>query len=204
MSALSNLLCSCHTNKTNLADELVLWSHLDEFLAENATEADYLIPALQLTQDLFGYLPEPAIDKIAAAFDMSFSAMAGLISFYSHFTTKPRGQHTIRVCLGTACYVRGGKTLLKSLKQKLGIDVGETTEDRQFSLTVGRCFGACSLAPVMIINGEIQQRVKPSHLGPILAQYRQQNLSETENLPETAELETKETMTLPEKPEANP
>jgi NADH:ubiquinone oxidoreductase subunit E len=83
----------------------------------------------------------------------------------------PRGRNLIRVCLGTACYVRGGMQVLEAIKKELGIDVGETTEDREFSLEVARCFGACGLAPVITINDKVHHRVKPARIGDVLAQY---------------------------------
>ena len=98
--------------------------------------------------------------------------MAGVVGFYSFFTTVPRGKHLVRVCLGTACYVRGGKPVLQALKDALGVEVGETTSDRMFSLDVGRCFGACGLAPVIMIDQDVHQRVKPSKVGKILDRYR--------------------------------
>ena len=104
--------------------------------------------------------------------------MAGVVSFYSFFSTTPRGKYMVRACLGTACYVRGGKDVLDSLKNELGIDVGETTEDQLFSLDVGRCFGACGLAPVIMINDDVHQRVKPSKIGEIIAAYTTDNEGE--------------------------
>jgi len=100
--------------------------------------------------------------------------VAGVVSFYSFFSTVPRGRNLIRVCLGTACYVRGGMAVLDSLKKELGIDVGETTEDREFSLEVARCFGACGLAPVLTVNDIVHHRVKPARINEILAQYASQ------------------------------
>ena len=105
------------------------------------------IPVLQIAQAMFGYLPEEALKKIALALDKPYSEVAGVVGFYSFFTTVPRGKHLVRVCLGTACYVRGGKQVLAALKDVLRIEVGETSSDRLFSLDVGRCFGACGLAP---------------------------------------------------------
>ncbi len=96
-----------------------------------------------------------------------------MVGFYSFFTTVPRGKHLVRVCLGTACYVRGGKQVLAALRDLLRIEVGETTPDRQFSLDVGRCFGACGLAPVIMIDDDVHQRVKPTRLARILDGYRQ-------------------------------
>jgi len=98
--------------------------------------------------------------------------VAGVVGFYSFFSTVPRGKHLIRVCLGTACYVRGGKQVLDSLKQELKIDVGGTTDDRIFSLEIARCFGACGLAPAIMIDDDVLQRVKPTKVRGILEQYR--------------------------------
>lgn len=140
-----------------------------------------LIPILQETQVLFGYLPETALRRIAEAQNKPYSEVAGVVTFYSFFSTVPRGKHVIRVCLGTACYVRGGKEVLEAIKDNLEIDVGGTTSDRLFSLEVGRCFGACGLSPVILIDDEVHQRVKPSTVAKILASYRESNLSEGEN-----------------------
>ena len=95
-----------------------------------------------------------------------------MVGFYSFFSTVPRGKFLVRVCLGTACYVRGGKGILDGLKKELGIDVGQTTEDRVFSLDIGRCFGACGLAPVIMVNDDVHQRVKANGLADILDSYR--------------------------------
>ena len=144
---------------------------LDEVLAQYKDKPGALIPVLQLTQGIFGYLPKEALKHISLKMNKPFSEVAGVVSFYSFFSTVPRGKNLIRVCLGTACYVRGGNRVLESIKHKLGINVGETTPDRQFSLEVARCFGACGLAPVITINDEVHHRVKPNKIGDVLAQY---------------------------------
>jgi NADH:ubiquinone oxidoreductase subunit E len=131
-----------------------------------------LIPVLQIAQGLFGYLPEEALKRISAALNKPFSEVAGVVSFYSFFTTVPRGKHLVRVCLGTACYVRGGKEVLQSLRAALNIEVGETTSDRVFSLDIGRCFGACGLAPVIMVDDDVHQSVKPAKIAKILERYR--------------------------------
>jgi NADH:ubiquinone oxidoreductase subunit E len=112
------------------------------------------------------------LKRIALGLNKSYSEVAGVVSFYSFFTTTPRGKHLVRVCLGTACYVRGGKRVLDTLKQKLKIDVGETTEDRQFTLEVARCFGACGLAPAIMIDEDVHHRVKPNKMDLVLSKYR--------------------------------
>jgi NADH:ubiquinone oxidoreductase subunit E len=126
---------------------------------------------LQIAQGLFGYLPEKVLKHIALAMGKSYSEVAGVVGFYAFFSTHPRGKHVIRVCLGTACYVRGGKLVLEALKDELGIEVGGTTADGQFSLEVARCFGACGLAPTIMIDEDVHQRVKPLKLRAILEQY---------------------------------
>jgi NADH:ubiquinone oxidoreductase subunit E len=155
------------------ATEEELLARLDEVLAEYSHVPGALIPVLQIAQALFGYLPETALRKISAALGKPYSEVAGVVGFYSFFTTVPRGKHLVRVCLGTACYVRGGKQVLAALRDVLRIEVGETTPDRQFSLDVGRCFGACGLAPVIMIDDDVHQRVKPTRLARILDDYRQ-------------------------------
>jgi NADH:ubiquinone oxidoreductase subunit E len=163
------------------ASESELLDRLDEVLKEYADQPGALIPVLQIAQGIFGYLPESALRKIALALNKPYSEVAGVVGFYSFFTTVPRGKHLVRVCLGTACYVRGGKQVLSALKDLLRIEVGETSPDRVFSLDVGRCFGACGLAPVIMIDDDVHQRVKPARLSRILDQYRQQEENGGEN-----------------------
>ncbi len=148
-------------------------AQLDDVLKQYAHVPGSLIPVLQIAQAIFGYLPEEALKKIAAALGKSYSEVAGVVGFYSFFSTVPRGKHLVRVCLGTACYVRGGKQVLAALKDVLRIEVGETTSDRLFSLDVGRCFGACGLSPVLMIDDDVHQRVRPSRLAKILDGYRE-------------------------------
>jgi NADH:ubiquinone oxidoreductase subunit E len=156
------------------ATEAELFARLDDLLKEYRGKPGALIPVLQIAQGLFGYLPESALKRISLALNKPYSEVAGVVGFYSFFSTIPRGKHLIRVCLGTACYVRGGKRVLTAFRQKLGIDVGETTPDRTFSLEVARCFGACGLAPTCMIDSDVHQRIKPAKVQEILDQYRNQ------------------------------
>ena len=153
------------------ASEEELLARLDEVIDSYKDKLGALIPVLQLAQGIFGYLPEVALKHIAKQMRKPYSEVAGVVGFYSFFSTVPRGRNLIRVCLGTACYVRGGMAVLESLRKQLGIDVGETTEDREFSLEVARCFGACGLAPVITVNDIVHHRVKPARINEILAQY---------------------------------
>jgi NADH:ubiquinone oxidoreductase subunit E len=161
-------LCTCD-RPTSEAELLI---RLDEFLEEYQGKDGALIPVLQIAQNLFGYLPEEALKRISLKLNKPYSEVAGVVGFYSFFSTVPRGKHQIRVCLGTACYVRGGKQVLEAIKKELKIDVGGTTEDRLFSLDVARCFGACGLAPAIAINDKVYQRVKPARINEILNKYR--------------------------------
>ncbi|UCF99825.1 MAG: NAD(P)H-dependent oxidoreductase subunit E [Spirochaetaceae bacterium] len=149
-----------------------LFARLEEIIGEYRGKPGALIPVLQIAQTIFGYLPEQALKRIALGLGKSYSEVAGVVSFYSFFSTKPRGKHLIRVCLGTACYVRGGKQVLDALKKVLGIDVGDTTGDALFTLEVARCFGACGLAPAMCIDAEVFKRVRPTKIREILTRYR--------------------------------
>jgi NADH:ubiquinone oxidoreductase subunit E len=163
-----NAVCTCGRD----VSEAQLLGRLDEVLKQYRQKPGALIPVLQIAQGIFGYLPETALKRIALGLGKSYSEVAGVVGFYSFFTTVPRGKHLVRVCLGTACYVRGGSRVLEATKKRLGIDVGETTADRQFSLEVARCFGACGLAPVITIDDDVHHRVKPNKIEDILSQYR--------------------------------
>ncbi len=160
-------VCACGAE----VDETELFARLDEVLEEYQGKRGGLIPVLQIAQGIFGFLPENVLKHISKALDKSYSEVAGVVSFYSYFSTQPRGKNVIRVCLGTACYVRGGKQVLDALVKELKIDVGETTEDKTFSLEVARCFGACGLAPAIMINDDVHQRVKPARIKQVLAPY---------------------------------
>ena len=152
--------------------EKELFKRIDDIIAKFKGSEGALIPVLQSVQNLIGHLPKNALQHISNKLDIPYSQVSGVVSFYSFFTTTPRGRNVVRVCLGTACYVRGGKEVLSSLEKLCNIKVGETTEDREFSLEVGRCFGACGLAPVVMVNDDVHQRVKPAKLKEILNQYR--------------------------------
>ncbi|MFA5863141.1 MAG: NAD(P)H-dependent oxidoreductase subunit E [Phycisphaerae bacterium] len=168
--------CKCACSQEVSEEQLL--TRLDEVLTEYHDKPGALIPVLQIAQGIFGYLPESALKRISLGLNKSYSEVAGVVGFYSFFSTVPRGKHLIRVCLGTACYVRGGKRVLDVLKQKLGIDVGGTTPDRIFSLDVARCFGACGLAPAISIDDEVHQRVKPTKINEILDQYRDKDAAD--------------------------
>lgn len=152
--------------------EAELNERLTTIVRSQRTVPGALIPVLQTAQNLFGYLPEKALRIISKELKKPYSEVAGVVGFYSYFSTVPKGEHTIRVCLGTACYVRGGQDVLRALQNELDITVGGTTPDRKFSLEVGRCFGACGLAPVVMVGDQTFQRVKPNKVGEILKSFK--------------------------------
>jgi NADH:ubiquinone oxidoreductase subunit E len=151
-----------------------LLARVDKVIRQYKDKPGALIPVLQIAQSIMGYLPESALKRIALGLGKSYSEVAGVTGFYSFFSTVPRGRHLVRVCLGTACYVRGGNRVLDALKKELGIDVGQTTGDRMFSLEVARCFGACGLAPVITVDEDVHHRVKAAKIGSLVARYREE------------------------------
>jgi len=144
---------------------------IEEMTAEYKAQGKSLIQVLYMAQGMYGCLPMDVQKVIADGMGVPLAHVSSVLSFYSFFTTQPRGEHTIRVCLGTACYVRGGKKIVEELQKMLGIEVGETTADRKFSLEVARCIGACGLAPSMMIDDDVFKQVRPEKLPEILSAY---------------------------------
>ena len=130
------------------------WEKVDEVIAKYKGRHGALIPVLKETQDICGYLPKKVQHRLAEGLHLSSSQVYGVVSFYSFFTSVPRGRHIIRVCLGTACYVKGSKQILEQLQRELDVEVGGVTRDRKFSLEAVRCLGACGLAPVMVVGSD--------------------------------------------------
>ena len=125
---------------------------------------------LHTAQGIFGYLPKEVQIYVAKKLDVPVSKVYGVVSFYSFFTMKPKGEYDISVCMGTACYVRGAENVLNEIKNQLGIDIGDTTADGKFSLRTLRCVGACGLAPVVMIGDKVYGRVTPDMVSGILAE----------------------------------
>ena len=137
-------------------------------------QPDSLIQVLHVAQEVFGCLSMEVQEFIANKMNMPLSKVTGVVSFYSFFATEPRGKHTIRVCLGTACYVRGGKKLIGALEERLGIKLGETTPDKLFTFEVARCIGSCGLAPAIMIDDQVYKQVNVNRLNGILAHYSEE------------------------------
>ncbi len=131
----------------------------------------YLIPLLHKAQELFGYLSEPAMRLVSKGIKVPLSSLYGVATFYHFFTLNKRGKHTISVCLGTACYVKGAGDVLEKFKEYLKIELGQTTKDDKFTLECTRCIGACGLAPVVLVDEQVFSRVKPEEVKGILDKF---------------------------------
>ncbi len=144
---------------------------IDEILAKYRNVRGGLIPVLQQVQEKFGYLSAAVLDYISIGLNIPSSDVFGVVSFYSFFTMVPRGEFIIKVCLGTACYVQGASKIIYNIENELKIKVGETTEDRKFTLQEVRCLGACGLAPVIMVNEDTHGLVKADKVMKLLNNY---------------------------------
>jgi NADH:ubiquinone oxidoreductase subunit E len=147
------------------------YAQLDKIVDRYQDKPGYLIPALKDAQGKFGFLPLEVQSYLARGLKISSSHVYGVVTFYAFFTTEPRGKHVIRCCMGTACYVKGAKGIVRKVEGTIDIKVGETTEDLNFSLEVVRCVGACGLSPVTFIGDDVYGMLDPKKVGDILAQY---------------------------------
>lgn len=148
---------------------------LKEFMTRIKSEAhpeSQLIAILHKAQELYGFLNQEVMDEIALTMNVPTAHIWGVATFYHYFNLKPRGEHTISVCLGTACYVKGAATVLETVKKELKVNVGETTQDNLFTLSETRCLGTCGLAPVMMIDDKVYGNLTPKKIVEILNSYR--------------------------------
>lgn len=144
---------------------------LMQVIAEHKDEEGALIPVLHEAQAIYGYLPIEVQEMISDGLHVPMSEIYGVVTFYTQFTTNPKGKYNIAVCLGTACYVKGSGIIIDKIKEKLGIDVGECTPDGKYSIEATRCIGACGLAPVLTVNEDVYGRLEPDDIDGILAKY---------------------------------
>jgi len=163
--------CKCNCQECDTPDERHMYELLEGVIAKYKGREGNLIQVLHAAQSIFGYLPLEVQTCIAEGLKLPLSEVSGVVSFYSFFATHPKGRHTIRVCLGTACYVRGGKKVLARLQELLQVDVGGTTQDNVFTLEVARCIGSCGLAPAMMVDDTVYKQVNPEKLSAILSPY---------------------------------
>ena len=152
------------------------WQRLDEYIAEQKANnpghvQSALMPVLHFVQALFGYVPEKAINHVAQALGVPAVYVMGVASFYSYYSLTPRGEFTVSVCLGTACYVRGSQAILDEFQRRLGVCPGEGTEDGMFTLYEARCLGACGQAPVVMVNDRVHAKVTTEQVPDIIAHY---------------------------------
>lgn len=144
---------------------------LDEVISENRDKPGSTMVVLTLTQERLGYVSPEMQRYIAGKLGIPLSHIYGVLTFYSFFRMSPIGRHQISICMGTACYVRGGPTLVEKFQQVLGVSMGETTEDDRFTLEICRCVGACSQAPVVMVDDDVIGRVQPQDVAKLLRQY---------------------------------
>lgn len=155
----------------DVKDVLGIDPKMNEILNKYVQTKDNLIQILNEVQDYYGYVPEKAQVAISEYLNMPMAEIYGVITFYSRFTLKPKGKYHIAVCLGTACFVKGSEKVLDRAKERLGIDVGETTADGKFSLEATRCVGACGLAPVFTVNEEVYGKATVKMMDEVLDKY---------------------------------
>ena len=149
-----------------------LMDKVDHILDTFRGKPGCLIPVLEGCQEAVGYLPVELQEYISRNLSIPGCTIYGVVTFYSFFSMVPKGRHTIKVCLGTACYVRGTKPIMNMLTQKLGLEIGQTTEDRRFSLQAVRCLGACGLAPVMVVDDDTHGAMTLNRIDGILNRYQ--------------------------------
>jgi formate dehydrogenase (NAD+, ferredoxin) subunit C len=147
---------------------------LDEVILQHKDEKGALMPVLQKAQDIFGCLPIEVQRRISEGTKQPMSDIYGVVTFYSQFSLVPRGEYTVSICMGTACYVRGAKPIVDKVADMLGIRPGETTADAKFSLVATRCIGACGLAPILTVNEDVYGRLVLDEIPAIIEKYQKE------------------------------
>ena len=163
-------MSECCTAGVQVEDPKLI--QLNEVLDQFSLQRGALIPVLQKAQNIYGYLPQEVIEHIAKRLRVPVAKVYGVVTFYAQFRLQPMGRNVVRVCMGTACHVRGGEKVLDEIKQKLGVNDGETTADLRYTLEMVACIGACGLAPVMSVNNVVHGRLTPDKVEEILESYQ--------------------------------
>jgi NADH:ubiquinone oxidoreductase subunit E len=158
-----------HPHHPDITDDM--WSQIDAVIEKNRTVSGAVITVLRECQNVAGYLPVVLLDYIGQGLNLPPSSVYGVASFYSLFSMVPKGRHTIKMCLGTACYVKGIKEAMSRIENAFQVEAGGTTEDRRFTLEAVRCLGACGLAPVMVVNEDTHGAVSSDKVIELLDQY---------------------------------
>lgn len=164
----SGSMCQCCVSDSERDEKQ---ESLQEVFDKYRDVSGAIIPVLQEAQDIYGYLPKEVLEQISEELKIPLSKVYGITTFYAQFHLTPRGRNIVRVCLGTACHVRGGAQVLEKLQEELQIDDGETTEDLSFTLESVACIGACGLAPVIMINDDTHGKLAPDKIKEILSAY---------------------------------
>lgn len=142
------------------------------FIHDHMETQGVLMPVLQEAQNIFGYLPLEMLQMISRMLNIPMAEIYGVATFYSQFSFIPKGENTISVCLGTACYVKGAQAILEEIENQLGIKAGYTTPDLKFSINSTRCVGDCSLAPVIVVNEDIYPKITKDRIKEVIEKYR--------------------------------
>lgn len=173
------MACNCDKSKQNVLEQFPdKTAELEKFISSLPIEEEmkktrgHLIASLHKAQELFGYLPECIQLLVAKQFRLQLSDVYGVVSFYSFFTITPPGKYKINVCTGTACFVKGADRVLAEFEKQVGIKEGETSQNLEYSLAGLRCVGACSLAPVVMVNDKVYGNVTPDMVKNILKEYK--------------------------------
>ena len=153
-------MCECVENKIK--------QEVQEIMKPYKEEKDNLIPILNEIQEKYGYIPKTAQMEVSKYLGISMAEIFGVITFYSRFTLEPKGKYNISVCLGTACFVKGSQAILDRLKDRLNLEEGKTSSDGKFSIDTTRCVGACGIAPVFTVNGEVYGHATVKKLDEVL------------------------------------
>ena len=153
-------------------DESLILEEIEDLLKSFKKDSFYLLPALQTIQMKFGYIPQKSISIIGEYFQVSNNRIYGIATFYNQFKFNPPGEYQIKVCLGTACHVKGANIILENFERKLEINEGETTKDRKYSLERVACVGCCSLAPVVVINDDVHGYMMPSKVEGLIERHK--------------------------------
>ena len=149
-----------------------MWQEIDEIIQRNKGKQGSLIPVLEECQNVCGYLPIEVQERISKGLNIPGSTVYGVVTFYSFFTMVPRGRHTIKVCMCTACYVKGGGTNLDYIQDEFKFKAGGTSRDLRFSLDSIRCLGACGMAPAVVVDEDTYAQVSKDNIIKILKQYK--------------------------------
>lgn len=153
-------MCECIENRIK--------KEVQEIMVPYKEEKDNLIPILNDIQEKYGYIPKTAQMEVSKYLGIPMAEIFGVITFYSRFTLEPKGKYNISVCLGTACFVKGSQSILDRLKERLNLEEGKTSADGKFSIDTTRCVGACGIAPVFTVNGEVYGHATVKKLDEVL------------------------------------